>query len=73
MINPVKYIWTARIKKRGVINQASVAKTKVLKVAQTGLNQSSVQPVRVFKVATLKERIKKVAQTRTTMPAKGVE
>ena len=55
----VKYICTARIKNRGVISQASVAKKKLLSVPQAALYQSVCQPIVAFNVARLNDRIKK--------------
>ena len=64
----VKYIWTAGHKYQGFTRQAVVAKPNVLSVAQTGLNHSMEKPVRLLSVATLNERIRKVAQTRASGP-----
>ena len=60
----VTYICTARIKKRGVMSQARVAKKKLLSVPQAALNQRVSQPIVAFKVDRLNERISRVSQSR---------
>jgi hypothetical protein len=69
----VKYIWKAKTRNQELSSQAIVAKPNELSVHQGSLNQSAAGPLRLLSVATLKHRIRKVAQTRTTMPAIGVD
>src|SRR5271156_5241530 len=62
----VAYICTASIRNIGVMNQARVAKKKLLSVPQAALNQRVSQPIVAFRVERLNERIKRVSQRRPT-------
>ena len=61
---PVNDIWTAGTRNQRLTIQAIIAKPKVLRVPQTGLNHSGGIPVRLLIAATLKPRIRNVIQTR---------
>ncbi len=67
----VSDICTAGTRNQRLTSQAIIANPKVLSVPHIGLNHSGGMPVRLFRLAALKPRIRNVIQTRASSPVSG--